>query len=141
MLCRFASLNAKGQLRPSIVTTPEFLALQAAGCSAGFFSPPADTLAPGSRCLAIIDVPDARAAALASTIAALDDGVGVRVLPNLRGGDPPSGAQRLALRSVLNDAGLDGLAASQASADFGDFIRYVLVTAWQNSEFDKARIT
>ena len=141
IMCRFAPLNAKGQLRPAVVTTAEFLALQAAGCSAEIKSPPGATVAPGDPCLLLVDVPDAQAVALEPTFTAIDALPETRVLPSLRGTDTLSNAQRTRMRQILDAFGVDGTAASQASADFGDFIRYVLRTAWQHSEFDKARIT
>ena len=141
ILCRFAAPNAKGILHPTIATTPEFTILRASGCSAHYYSPPANTLAEGSPVLVILHVPDAQAAALAPTIAALDDNAGVRVLPNLRGTQTLSGSQRTAVRAILNSFSINGTEASQTSTDFGDFLRYILVNAWQNTGFDKAKIT
>lgn len=140
VLCRVVALDPKG-CRPTITATAEFRALLDAGCRADYIMPQADVVTTASPCMAIIDVPDAQETALEATFTAIAALPGTWVLPRLRGSDGVTGPQRTAIRAALNALGVDGTAAAAASADFGDFLRYVAVTAWQNTQFDKARIT
>lgn len=135
VFCRYAPPDAKGHLRPTVWGTPQWATLAAASCyTREVRTPPHDaTLAAGSPCLLFIEVPPAQVAALGNTFTALDELPETRVFANLRGGDAPSAGQRVVLRAILNAFGLDGAAASAQAATFGDFLRFVAVSAWGNS--------